>query len=227
MYLCNHSHVFNRFRHRLPTDLSKPIQVDLPISHAGAFVYWVEYDSDVHGERIKGRDGYFNIDPILRTKARSPILSSELKPLSPLSGAVVQSDSVNLPLDGLCILTVVSKWMGPLSKWREHFLEASDRGYTMLHWTPLQERGKSDSPYSIRDQLKYDPSLFEEYGLLSLTDVVLNHTANDSPWLVDHPEAGKCFGLSARHFSASYVGKQVSVPQIHPIWLLHWSLIHQ
>jgi len=138
--------------------------------------------------------------------------------------------------------------MGPLSKWREHFLEASDRGYTMLHWTPLQERGKSDSPYSIRDQLKYDPSLFEgqagsdggktkieevlkvareEYGLLSLTDVVLNHTANDSHWLVDHPEAGKCFGLSARHFSASYVEKQVSVPQIHPIWLLHWSLIHR
>jgi glycogen debranching enzyme len=30
----------------------------------------------------------------------------------------------------------------------------------------------------------------EEYGLLSLTDVVLNHTADDSPWLVDHPEAG-------------------------------------
>lgn len=31
----------------------------------------------------------------------------------------------------------------------------------------------------------------EEYGLLSLTDVVLNHTANDSPWLMDHPEAGE------------------------------------
>jgi glycogen debranching enzyme len=243
------SHVINCFRPRLPTDFSKPIQVDLPISHAGAFVYWIEYDSDVQGERIKGRDGYFNIDPILRTKARSPILSSELKPLSPLSGgAAVLSDSVNLPLDGLCILTVVSKWMGPLPGWREYFLEASDRGYTMLHWTPLQERGKSDSPYSIRDQLKYDPSLFEgqtgsdggkariegvlkvareEYGLLSLTDVVLNHTANDSPWLVDHPEAGQCFDLSAHHFSASYVGKQVSVPQIHPIWLLHWSLIRR
>ena len=31
----------------------------------------------------------------------------------------------------------------------------------------------------------------DEYGLLSLTDVVLNHTANDSPWLLDHPEAGE------------------------------------
>lgn len=81
----------------------------------------------------------------------------------------------------------------------------------MVHYTPLQERGSSDSPYSIRDQMKYDSSLFgtkltssagrtkvedtlklarEKYGLLSLTDVVLNHTANDSEWLVDHPEAG-------------------------------------
>ena len=85
----------------------------------------------------------------------------------------------------------------------------------MIHYPPLQERGESDSPYSIRNQLVYDPSMFseadkaalkvdggkakveemlriarEEYGLLSLTDVVLNHTANDSPWLADHPEAG-------------------------------------
>lgn len=145
---------------------------------------------------------------------RSPILSANLKPLSPSEGgAKVQSTKVNLPLDGLAILTVVSKWMGPITGWREHFAEASDRGYTMLHWTPIQERGESDSPYSIRDQMRYDPSMFpggdaggdggkakieevlkiarEEYGLLALTDVVLNHTANDSPWLKEHPEAGE------------------------------------
>ena len=82
----------------------------------------------------------------------------------------------------------------------------------MLHYPPLEERGESDSPYSIRNQFRYDPGLFggtndgdeegrkkvteilriakEEYGLLGLTDVVLNHTANDSPWLPGHPEAG-------------------------------------
>ena len=104
--------------------------------------------------------------------------------------------------------------MGKTSEWRDYLAEASERGYNMIHWTPLQERGESDSPYSIRNQLVYEPSMFdsgkavskdggkaameetlkiarEEYGLLALTDVVLNHTANDSPWLQDHPEAGE------------------------------------
>ena len=30
----------------------------------------------------------------------------------------------------------------------------------MIHFTPLQERGESDSPYSIYDQLKFDPKIF-------------------------------------------------------------------
>ena len=200
------------FPHRLPSDFSKPIQVDLPISQAGAFVFWVEYDGETTGDRVKGREGYFNIDPVLHTKSRSSILSSDSRPLPAGEGARVLDDDVNLPLDGLSVLTVVSKWMGPLTEWKQFFTEAQERGYTMLHYPPLQERGESDSPYSIRDQLKYDPGLFkagratdggiakiqeilkvarEDYGLLSLTDVVLNHTANDSPWLVEHPEAGE------------------------------------
>jgi glycogen debranching enzyme len=186
--------------------------VDLPISHAGAFVYWIEYDGDTPCDRIKGRHGYFNIDPILKIKARTAILDPDtLTPLSPArGGAVVSKDQyVNLPLNGLAILTVVSKWMGPIEQWWKHFEEASQRGYTMLHWTPLQERGESGSPYSIRYQLRYDAGAGadatkvgqtlklarEEYGLLSMTDIVLNHTANDSPWLLDHPEAGASFLL--------------------------------
>lgn len=103
----------------------------------------------------------------------------------------------------------------------------------MLHYTPLEERGESDSPYSIRNQTKYDPTLFggtnveeqeglrrvaetlkiarEEYGLLSLTDVVLNHTANDSPWLLDHPEGGKSFTLPSG-FANTEGLPQVTVP---------------
>ncbi len=188
----------------------------MPISHAGAFIYWVEYESE-DGQRIKGRHGYFNVDPVLAIRDRTLVLDDKRHILPPGKGGELKGQYVNLPLDGLSVLTVVSKWMGSVDRWREHFLEAKERGYTMLHYTPLQERGESNSPYSIRDQTRYDPSLFddsldaeggnrrveeiltiarEEYGLLSLTDVVLNHTANDSPWLVEHPEAGTRFLLA-------------------------------
>jgi glycogen debranching enzyme len=208
--------VWNEKRvYRLPTNVSKPIQIDLPISHAGAFAYWVEYDDVTPGNRITGREGYFNIDPLLRIKARTPILGSDSQHLLPTDGgAAVKDEIINLPLSGVSLLSTVSKWMGPVSKWQDFFAEASDRGYNMLHWTPLQERGDSNSPYSIKDQLRYEPSMFDDpqsveddggvakmeevldlardrYGLLHLTDVVLNHTANNSPWLEEHPEAGQ------------------------------------
>ena len=75
----------------------------------------------------------------------------------------------------------------------------------MIHFTPLQHRGSSNSPYSIFDQLAWDPKCFpsgeadikrliesmeNEHGLLSLTDVVFNHTSDDCHWLQEHPEVG-------------------------------------
>jgi glycogen debranching enzyme len=127
---------------KLPTNVSKPIQIDLPISHAGAFAYWVEYDDVTPGNRITGREGYFNIDPLLRIKARTPILGSDSQHLLPTDGgAAVKDEIINLPLSAVSLFSTVSKWMGPVSKWQDFFAEASDRGYNMLHWTPLQERG--------------------------------------------------------------------------------------
>lgn len=75
----------------------------------------------------------------------------------------------------------------------------------MVHFTPLMVRGASNSPYSIYDQLHFDPEMFpngeqdvanmvsrmeSQCGLLALTDVVWNHTAHNSKWLHEHPEAG-------------------------------------
>lgn len=89
--------------------------------------------------------------------------------------------------------------------WDNHLRGISQRGYNMVHFTPLMVRGVSNSPYSIYDQLAFDSAIFpngekdiaqmvakmqSEYNLLSMTDVVWNHTANNSKWLESHPEAG-------------------------------------
>ena len=111
-----------------------------------------------------------------------------------------------LPLDALSIFSMLSKFMGKYPEdWNKHFQGISQRNYNVVHFTPLMERGTSNSPYSLADQLKFDPAYFpngekdvaklvktmeEKYNLLALTDVVWNHTAHSSPWLEDHPEAG-------------------------------------
>ena len=89
--------------------------------------------------------------------------------------------------------------------WDKHLKGIGQRGYNMVHFTPLSERGISNSPYSIYDQLCFDHLCFpkgeedvakmvgvmeNEYGLLSMIDVVWNHTANNSKWLEEHPESG-------------------------------------
>ena len=201
----------------------------MPISAAGAFCYYIEYDGA--DKRITGRKGYFNVDPVITLPARSPffISSTETSGSTPpgakakpnellhdvTSGKVVPgSDSeVHLPLDALAMLSIIAKWQGPINEWDSHYAEASRRGYNFIHYTPLQSRGESGSPYSIYDQLMFDHALLkdgkdsdndggekqvrqalemarEKYALGSLTDVVLNHTANNSPWLHEHPEAG-------------------------------------
>lgn len=211
---------------RLPADTSKPIQIDLPISKAGVFEFYFEYDVRIgsdHREltRVKSKSGYFNVDPILSLPARSPILerstasnaAPRILPLGQGGKIDHNAPAVSLPLDGLVIQTVIAKWMGKLSQWSPHLDLIRDRGYNMIHFTPLQQRGESGSPYSIYDQLRFDPALFEatekpspeaekaelsswlariktEWGILSMTDVVWNHTAHNSPWLRDHPESG-------------------------------------
>jgi len=89
--------------------------------------------------------------------------------------------------------------------WDNHLRGISQRGYNMVHFTPLMVRGDSNSPYSIYDQLQFDSAVFPngeqdivrlvekmqtEYNMLAMTDVVWNHTANNSKWLEEHPEAG-------------------------------------
>ncbi|KAF9354066.1 hypothetical protein BGX26_008122 [Mortierella sp. AD094] len=175
-------------------------ECDLMVTTSGAYEYYVEHSPYLQDGSIawsRSKAGYFVVDPQLTLTAQD--------------GSATAS---SIPLEGLVIESVVPKWMGRLSEWKPYLQTISKSGYNMIHFVPLQYRGISNSPYSIFDQLKFDPRLFEEedlkkseeeqraivkkvideiessYGALSMTDIVWNHTACNSTWLWDHPESG-------------------------------------
>ncbi|KAI8428402.1 hypothetical protein MSG28_007227 [Choristoneura fumiferana] len=110
-----------------------------------------------------------------------------------------------LSVPALACHTVLAKCLGPLHRWEAVLRVSKEAGYNMIHFTPIQELGGSGSSYSLADQLRLNPAfgadasfadvsnlvgkLRGEWGVASICDVVLNHTANESPWLAEHPEA--------------------------------------
>lgn len=150
----------------------------VPIYSTGPFSYYITYTAG--GEEKCTPTFYFTVPPQLC-----------------LNGAY-------LPFNAINIQTVVSKFAGPLKDWDNLFAYVAEKGYNMIHFTPLQHRGVSNSPYSIYDQLNFDPTLFDSndgakefiqeklksHNLLSLTDVVFNHTACNSEWIREHPDSG-------------------------------------
>ena len=186
----------------------------MAITRPGVYEYFVEFASEAAEkgtlttmsrvnaaisetpQRIRSsQSGYFVVEP----KLLIPDLSSP------------NQRELVLPLDGIVLQTLIPKWLPEIDHWPAHFKMLSDMGYNMVHFAPIQQRGASNSPYSIYEQLRISEDLFDvhyneeikmaklnsmiqriwrDWGILSVTDVVWNHTACNSPWLMEHPEAG-------------------------------------
>lgn len=161
------------------------------------FVYVFRSDkpSDANGS------GYFLVDPVL----------------------VLGKMDERVSLDALCCQTYLAKCLGPFPEWTQRLRVAKECGYNMVHFTPLQELGESNSSYCLKDQLQLN-SLFQtngsnytmddvahlvktmqkDWGVLSLTDLVFNHTANETPWLKEHPECTYNM-ITAPHLKPAYI----------------------
>ncbi|CAH1243859.1 AGL, partial [Branchiostoma lanceolatum] len=170
---------------------------ELQLKLAGSFQYFFSYDNS--GNKKHG-SGYFVVDPLL-----------------PLPNGDV------LPLDSICIQTILSKCIGPFSQWEKCFRVSKETGYNMVHLTPIQLLGASNSSYCLSDQLRINPVFKEDgrtltyddvgefirrihtdWGVLTVTDLVLNHTSYDSPWLLEHPECGYNL-LNSPHLRPAYL----------------------
>ncbi|KAJ5115314.1 hypothetical protein NUU61_001073 [Penicillium alfredii] len=181
-------HAFREFR--LQPNFNQNIEVDIPVTSAGAFAFYTTFSPLPE----------FSVAAVPTPEpTRTPTHYIDVSPSLTLRGN-------ELPLTALSIFSVISKFMGQYpADWDKHLHGISQRHYNMVHFTPLMQRGSSNSPYSIFDQLSFDAALFpngeedvsslvsrmeKDYGLLTLTDVVWNHTANNSKWLEEHPESG-------------------------------------
>ncbi|KAK3584948.1 hypothetical protein CHS0354_009632 [Potamilus streckersoni] len=151
---------------------------------AGSFNYFFTIDGSDKPENANG-EGYFIVDPTLS----------------------VGYEDDEITLDCIQCQSVLAKCLGPLDEWEGRLRVAKETGYNIVHITPIQELGQSNSSYSIRDQLKLNPifsrslkvydfddvenlvgKMKNEWKVLAMTDLVFNHTADDSPWLQQHPE---------------------------------------
>ena len=176
--------------YKLDPTFNETLKIDVPVHCAGAFEFYCTYTPLPAFTTGKSE---------LAAPVKTEIFYIDVCPSLAL-------DNAHLPLDAISIITVLSKSMGKYPEdWHRHLHGISERGYNMVHFTPLMMRGDSNSPYSIYDQHAFDKAVFprgeadiadlvsnmeKNYGLLSLTDVVWNHTANNSKWLEEHPEAG-------------------------------------
>lgn len=196
---------------------------EVQIHTAGSFNYYFTADGSKDRQHADG-EGYFLVDPILSLSTND----------NPSEEADDDDEEVEeLCLDSIQCQTVIAKLLGPFPEWEGRLKVSYETGYNMIHFTPIQELGQSNSAYSIRNQLCLNPSFNtkdKKYGYddveklvnemvvnwktLSLTDLVLNHTANDSPWLQEHPECGYNL-VNSPHLKPAFLADRI---------LLHFSL---
>ena len=105
------------------------------------------------------------------------------------------------------IYNLFPRLAGRFEQWKKHIDRAVQLKFNYLYVNPFLYPGFSGSLYSIKDYNRINPvflnmnSKKEEWeqvkdiigyshkkGMKFIFDLVINHTAIDSPWVKDHPE---------------------------------------
>ncbi len=108
-------------------------------------------------------------------------------------------------MEGPRIYNLFPLLAGPFPGWRPHLERAAAMGFTWIFINPFHLSGFSGSLYSVKDHYAIDPRLVapgippaeqlggmlqdaRRLGLRVMMDLVVNHTAFDSPLVQEHPD---------------------------------------
>lgn len=207
------------------------IYCELELNRAGAFHFYFAYQpADSNGIALAAGDKKLPKHDTKAEPIRRGSIYVQVEPTIRVGGGEEQPRRT-IALDAIRCQTVLAKCLGPLSTWESKLAVAKHAGYNMVHFTPVQELGGSNSAYSIQDQRKVNPTFADparpveptfadvervvqkmrtDWGvsrigcgvksvttfitqfplqIASICDIVLNHTANESKWIYEQPDA--------------------------------------
>ena len=81
------------------------------------------------------------------------IFSTLLSFSIPRIGVILVDCDVVFPLSGICCITHITKLLGSLTEWEGRLRVSHEVAYNMIHFTPIQQLGSSQSAYNISDHL--------------------------------------------------------------------------
>lgn len=109
-------------------------------------------------------------------------------------------------IEGPRIYNLFPLLAGPMPRWSAHIERARGMGFNWIFINPIQQSGHSGSLYSIKDYYAIDARMLDPggpppdhqvrnmaaavhaAGMSAMIDLVINHTAFDSPVVREHPE---------------------------------------
>jgi len=110
-------------------------------------------------------------------------------------------------MEAVLIYNLFPRLAGSLDQWPDHAMRARDMGFNWIYLNPVTYPGFSGSLYAVKDYYRLCPDFlpagsspsgidelggvlekFRSLGLKTAMDLVINHTAVDSPLVAEHPD---------------------------------------
>ena len=118
----------------LTPDFNRTLEISIPIYEPGAYAFYTTYAElpDLRADLSHDLPSHESAQNNLK---KTPLYYIDVAPRLKLDGRP-------LPLPALSVFSVISKFMGEYpSDWERHLEGISDRGYNMIHFTPLHVSG--------------------------------------------------------------------------------------